>query len=67
MIKVVFWRIGNGNHQIGLNSKGAKTEKEFTNSLIKKAKFRFRPGKDMSDLVTSLNYERVPVRKKKGE
>ena len=61
-------RLGDlGYLQIGLKSKGAKTEKEFTNSLIKKAKFRFRPGKDMSDLVTSLNYERVPVRKKKGE
>ena len=61
-------RLGDlGYLQIGLKSKGAKTEKEFTNSLIKKAKFRFRPGKDMSDLVMSLNYERVPVRKKKGE
>ena len=61
-------RLGDlGYLQIGLKSKGAKTENEFTNSLIKKAKFRFRPGKDMSDLVMSLNYERVPVRKKKGE
>ena len=61
-------RLGDvGCLQIGLKSKGAKTEKEFTTSLIEKARFRFRPGKDMSDLVTSLNYERVPVRKKKGE
>ena len=61
-------RLGDvGCLQIGLKSKGAKTEKEFTTSLIEKARFRFRPGKDMSDLVASLNYERVPVRKKKGE
>ena len=61
-------RLGDvGCLQIGLKSKGAKTEKEFTTSLIEKARFRFRPGKDMSDLVASLNFERVPVRKKKGE
>ena len=61
-------RLGDvGCLQIGLKSKGAKTEKEFTTSLIEKVRFRFRPGKDMSDLVASLNFERVTVRKKKGE
>ena len=66
-LKSYFGELVTATTSIGLKSKGAKTEKEFTNSLIKKAKFRFRPGKDMSDLVMYLNYERVPVRKKKGE
>lgn len=63
-------RLGDlGSLQVGLRSKGAKTEKEFTLANITKARFKFRPGKDMVDLLSNLNYVRVPVieRKKKQD
>ena len=63
-------RLGDlGSLQVGLRSKGAKTEKEFTLANITKARFKFRPGMDMVDLLSNLNYVRVPVieRKKKQD
>lgn len=63
-------RLGDlGSLQVGLRSKGAKTENDFTSANITKARFKFRPGKDMVDLLSNLNYVRVPVieRKKKQD
>ena len=61
-------RLGDmGAFQIGLNSEGASTEDEFNPGLIKKAHINFRPGADLSDILTSLSYERVPVKPKKEE
>ena len=63
-------RLGDlGSLQVGLRSKGAKTEEDFTSANIIKARFKFRPGRDMVDLLSNLNYVRVPVieRKKKQD
>jgi len=54
-------RLGDlGTFQIGVTSKGALTEKEFNESLIKKARINFRPGVALSSFLTSLSYAKVP-------
>ena len=59
-------RLGDlGSFQIGLNGEGSATEEEYHTGLIKKAHINFRPGADLSDILTSLSYERVPVKPKK--
>ena len=61
-------RLGDlGSFQIGLNGEGSATEEEYHTGLIKKAHINFRPGADLSDILTSLSYERVPVKPKKEE
>lgn len=52
-------RLGDfGSFQIGLSSIGTKTEKEFNSSQIKKAKIIFRPGADLTDMLSNLTYEK---------
>ena len=61
-------RLGDlGSFQIGLNGEGSVTEEEYHTGLIKKAHINFRPGADLSDILNSLSYERVPVKPKKEE
>ena len=61
-------RLGDlGSFQIGLNGAGSATEEEYHTGLIKKAHINFRPGADLSDILTSLSYERVPVKTKNEE
>ena len=61
-------RLGDlGSFQIGLNGEGSATEEEYHTGLIKKEHINFRPGADLSDILTSLSYERVPVKPKKEE
>jgi len=48
-----------GSFQIGLNGKGADTEKDFSTTLITKAKINFRPGTALSKILTGLSYTRV--------
>lgn len=61
-------RLGDlGSFQIGLNGEGSVTEEEYHTGLIKKARINFRPGADLSDILNSLSYERVPVKPKKEE
>ncbi|WP_321332305.1 HU family DNA-binding protein [uncultured Bacteroides sp.] len=48
-----------GSFQIGLNGKGADTEKEFSVSLIKQAKINFRPGTALSKILPGLSYSKV--------
>ena len=61
-------RLGDlGSFQIGLNGVGSATEEEYHTGLIKKAHINFRPGADLSDILTSLSYERVPVKTKNEE
>lgn len=58
-------RLGDlGSFRIGLNSEGSATEEEYHTGLIKKAHINFRPGTDLSDILASLSYERVPVKTK---
>ena len=52
-------RLGDlGSLQIGLNSEGATSVKEFTGSLIKGAHIIFRPGKTLAE----LSYQQVLTR-----
>ena len=61
-------RLGDlGSLQIGLNSEGAVSVKEFSSSLITAAHIIFRPGKTLADITKILSYQqekmmtKVPV------
>lgn len=51
-----------GSLQMGLNSEGAATAKDFTSSLIKGAHIVFRPGKALLNLTKILTYQQVLTR-----
>ena len=48
--------------QVSLSGKGAMTEEEYTTSLIERTKINFRPGKILSNALSSLNYTKVAVK-----
>jgi len=53
-------RFGNfGSFQIGLRSRGAETEKVFNTTHIRGAKISFRPGKLLTNMLKTLEYEQV--------
>ena len=61
-------RLGDlGAFQIGLSSKGAETEEDYTPSLIQKARINFRPGVALSGILTSLSYSKVAKRPTKAD
>lgn len=64
-------RLGDlGTFQIGLSSKGAVTEEDYSASLITKARINFRPGGALSGILSSLAYSKVakrPVKAKSEE
>ena len=51
-----------GDLQIGLNSEGAVSVKEFSGSMIKGAHLIFRPGKTLVELMKILSYQQVQTR-----
>lgn len=51
-----------GAFQIGLSSKGAVTEDDYTPSLITKVRINFRPGFALAGALTSLSYSKVAKR-----
>ena len=53
--------------QVSLSGKGTLTEKEYDDSLIKKAKINFRPGTILADALESLKYSKVPIKYPKEE
>ena len=53
--------------QISLSGKGTLTEKEYDDSLIKKAKIIFRPGTILAGALESLKYSKVPIKYPKEE
>ena len=53
--------------QVSLSGKGTLTEKEYDESLIKKAKIIFRPGTILADALESLKYSKVPIKYPKEE
>ena len=56
-------RLGDlGSLQIGLNSEGAASVKEFSGSMIKGAHIIFRPGKTLAELMKILSYQQVLTR-----
>lgn len=53
--------------QVSISGKGAMTEEEYTTSLIERTKINFRPGKILSNALSSLNYTKVAVKYPKEE
>ncbi len=53
--------------QVSLNGKGAISEEEYTESLIKRAKINFRPGPVLANALTSLSFSKVNVKYAKEE
>ena len=61
-------RLGDlGTFQIGISSKGALTEEDYNDSLIKKARINFRPGVALAGILTSLDYQKVEVKSSKAD
>ena len=56
-----------GTLQIGISSKGAMTEEEYTTDLIKKSKVNFRPGPVLANALASLSFSKVAVKYPKEE
>ena len=56
-------RLGDlGTLQIGISSKGAETEEDFSDALIKKARINFRPGSAIVGVLSNLTYSKVKPR-----
>lgn len=56
-------RLGDlGSLQMGLCSEGAATADDFTPSMIKKSRVKFRPGKGLTDAAKTMAYTRVATR-----
>ena len=48
--------------QVSLSGKGTLTEKEYDDSLIKKAKIIFRPGTILAGALETLKYSKVAIK-----
>ena len=56
-------RLGDlGTLQIGISSKGAATEEDYTEDLIKKARINFRPGSALVGALSGLTFQKVAVK-----
>ena len=56
-------RLGDlGSLQIGISSKGAVTEEDFSDTLIKKARINFRPGSALMGALSNLTFAKVKPR-----
>ena len=53
--------------QVSLSGKGTLTEKQYDDSLIKKAKIIFRPGTILAGALETLKYSKVPIKYLKEE
>lgn len=61
-------RLGDlGDLRLSLLSEGAPTKKEFTESLIKKARIVFTPTDEISNSLKSIQLERTSTLKEKAE
>ena len=48
--------------QVSLNGKGALTEEDYTEALIKRAKINFRPGRVLANALASLTFSKVAMK-----
>ena len=56
-------RLGDlGSLQIGISSKGAETEEDYSDTLIKKARINFRPGSALVGALSGLTFQKVAVK-----
>ena len=53
--------------QVGLSGKGSLTEEDYDDTLIKRAKINFRPGKVLSEALGTLKFSKVPIKYTKEE
>ena len=61
-------RLGDlGTLQIGISSKGAVTEEDFSDALIHKARINFRPGSALMGALTNLTFAKVKPRYTKAD
>ena len=61
-------RLGDlGSLQIGISSKGAVTEEDYSDSLIKKARINFRPGSAIVGVLDNLTFAKVKPRYTKAD
>ena len=61
-------RLGDlGTFQIGISSKGALTEEDYDEELIKKARINFRPGTALVGILTGLSYKKVKLKSSKAD
>ncbi len=61
-------RLGDlGTFQIGISSKGAETEEDYTDNLITKARINFRPGSALVGALDGLTFQKVAVKYSKEE
>ena len=61
-------RLGDlGTFQIGISSKGAETEEDYSDNLIKKARINFRPGSALAGALSGLTFQKVAVKYTKDE
>ena len=61
-------RLGDlGTFQIGISSKGAETEEDFSDALIQKARINFRPGSALVGCLSNLTFAKVKVRSSKAD
>jgi len=56
-----------GTFQLQVCSTGADTREEFTQANIRRAKFQFRPGYMIREMLNNLKYERVESLPLKGK
>ena len=48
-----------GTFRVGISTKGALKEEEFSESLIKKTRILFRPGSVLQNAIANLNFTKV--------
>ena len=53
--------------QVSLSGKGALTEEDYNENLIKRAKINFRPGKVLAGALDTLSFSKVPIKYTKEE
>lgn len=50
-----------GSFRVSISSGGSDTAEDFDQSLIRKLRIRFRPGKEMQKLLSDVEYKKVEV------
>ena len=48
-----------GTLRVGISTKGALTEEDFNEALIKKARILFRPGSVLQNALSNINFTKV--------
>ena len=61
-------RLGDlGTLQIGISSKGAVTEEDYSDTLIHKARINFRPGTALVGVLSNLTFAKVKPKSSKAD